>query len=184
MAVLALSKLPLVDIGDITQKIDAEDAKVENKVRLSVPFTRTSLSTTASFEVRSPKRLQLRLTKGGIQTPELISDLNLPPYVTVMGTTVDLGPLKSAIGPMQSAASGVLSQVNNLLSQLPPPQVDISNDSAQTWQLNTYVDDDTRISRGDGGSVFIYVREAELDDWPPAEPVIAAVEPEAEEDVV
>ena len=37
------------------------------QVHLTVPFTRTTFSTTASFEVRSPKRLQLRLTKGGIQ---------------------------------------------------------------------------------------------------------------------
>ena len=37
------------------------------QVQLTVPFSRTTFSTTASFEVRSPKRLQLRLTKGGIQ---------------------------------------------------------------------------------------------------------------------
>ena len=30
------------------------------QVQLTVPFSRTSFSTTASFEVRSPKRLQVR----------------------------------------------------------------------------------------------------------------------------
>ncbi len=42
--------------------------------------------------------------------------------------------------------------MNNLLSQLPDPQIKVQGDSVQTWQLNTYVDEDTRISRGDGGS--------------------------------
>ncbi|KAG1659090.1 hypothetical protein FOA52_013736 [Chlamydomonas sp. UWO 241] len=181
MAVLALSKLPLVEIGDVTQKIDADAATVENKIRLSIPFTRTSLTTTASFEVRSPKRLQLRLTKGGIHTPELMADLDLPSELTVMGQALDLGPLKSALSPVKTAAAGMLIQLNNLLSQLPDPQVSVSSDSPsiQTWQLNTYVDDDTRISRGDGGSVFIYVREVAIDEWPSSEVVVAAVDPEA-----
>jgi len=182
MTVLALSKLPLVDIGDVTQRIDAGMATVENKVRLSVPFTRTSLSTTASFEVRSPKRLQLRLTKGGIVTPQLMADLDLPSDLNVMGQSLDLAPLKGALGPLQSAASGLFGQVNNLLQQLPEPQLAIEADSAQTWQLNTYVDDDTRIARGDGGSVFIYVREVPVEDWTPEPVVVAAAEPEAEEE--
>lgn len=36
------------------------------------------MSTTATYEVRSPKRLQVKFTKGGIQTPELLEDLHLP----------------------------------------------------------------------------------------------------------
>ncbi len=43
-------------------------------------------------------------------------------------------------------------QVNNLISQTPNLQFDIKSDTAQTWQLNTYIDEDTRITRGDGGS--------------------------------
>ena len=37
------------------------------QVQLTVPFTRTAFSTTATFEVRSPKRLQLMLEKGVLQ---------------------------------------------------------------------------------------------------------------------
>lgn len=67
LAILALSRLPFVSIGDITQRIDSATNTVENKVGISVPLSRTSLSTTASFEVRSPKRLQVRFEKGAIQ---------------------------------------------------------------------------------------------------------------------
>lgn len=70
LAILALSRLPLVTIGDITQRIDSATNTVENKVAISVPLSRTSLSTTASFEVRSPKRLQVRFEKGAIQVRE------------------------------------------------------------------------------------------------------------------
>ena len=48
------------------------------------------------------------------------------------------------------------------MSQTPQLQFNIPADQAQTWQLNTYVDSDTRISRGDGGSVFVYVREVSI----------------------
>jgi hypothetical protein len=129
------------------------------QVALTVPFSRTSFTTTASFEVRSPKRLQLRLTKGGIQTPELLTDIELPANITVLGQAVDLSSLKAAISPINERVMGLLGQVNTLMSQTPQLSFNVPPDQAQTWQLNTYVDADTRITRGDGGSVFIYVRE-------------------------
>jgi hypothetical protein len=67
LAIIALSRLPFVAVGDITQRIDSAANTVENRAALSVPLSRTALSTTASFEVRSPKRLQVRFEKGGIQ---------------------------------------------------------------------------------------------------------------------
>jgi len=162
IAVLAMSKLPFVTIGDVTQKVDNNTLTVENKVQLTVPFTRTSFSTTASFEVRSPKRLQLKLEKGGIQTPELLGDIELPSTLSVLGQAIDLTQLNSALKPINERVKGLLGQVNNLISQTPELMFNIPSDQAQTWQLNTYVDADTRITRGDGGSVFIYVREVSL----------------------
>ena len=51
MALLALSKLPFVSIDDITQAVDSKSLSVENKLSVTVPFSRTSFSTTASLEV-------------------------------------------------------------------------------------------------------------------------------------
>ena len=55
-----------------------------------------------------------------------------------------------------------LLQVNNIISQSPELEFNIPSEQAQTWQLNTYVDEDTRVTRGDGGSVFIYVSASRL----------------------
>ncbi len=46
-------------------------------------------------------------------------------------------------------------QVGNLLGQAPDLSFPIRAEQAQTWLLTTYLDNDTRIDRGDGGSVFI-----------------------------
>lgn len=162
IAVLALSKLPFVVIGDVTQRIDTGSLTVENKVGITVPFSRTAFTTTASFEVRSPKRLQLKLEKGGVQTPELLSDIELPSTVSVLGQAIDLTNLNQALSPVNEGFKGLLSQVNNLISQAPELQFDIPSERAQTWQLNTYVDADTRVTRGDGGSVFIYVKDVSI----------------------
>lgn len=50
-------------------------------------------------------------------------------------------------------------QVGNLLSQSPDLSFPISTDAAQTWLLTTYLDENTRITRGDGGSVFVLVKD-------------------------
>ena len=78
-----------------------------------MPFSRTAFSTTASFEVRSPKRLQLRLTKGGIQTPELLTDMELPSNMTVLGQALDLSQLKAALSPINERVMGLLGQVGS-----------------------------------------------------------------------
>jgi len=166
MAILALSKLPFVSVGDVTQTIEVLGMTVENKVALTVPFSRTALSTTASFEVRSPKRLQLKLERGKVATPQLLADIELPNTVTVLGQAVDLTALKSAISPMQSSVRGLLEQVNNIVRQGPELAFPIQSERAQTWQLNTFADDELRITRGDGGSVFIYTRNTPAAEEP------------------
>jgi PAP_fibrillin len=59
VALLALNRLPFFEVGDITQTIDSITLTAVNTVSLTVPFSRTSFSTKASFEIRSPKRLQV-----------------------------------------------------------------------------------------------------------------------------
>ncbi len=153
LAVLALSRLPFVTIGDITQRVETLSNTVENKVgrccpchaelqcqgyrvacanciqcwcvicvslrllmlmsqvQISVPLTRTSLATTASFEVRSPKRLQVKFEKGTIKTPQLLADVEIPSSISVMGQVLDLGQVKSLLTPLSDTLNGVISQV-------------------------------------------------------------------------
>jgi hypothetical protein len=44
---------------------------------------------------------------------------------------------------------------------VPDVKFDINGERAQTWLLNTYVDADTRITRGDGGAVIVFVKVIE-----------------------
>ena len=167
LAVLALGKLPFVTVGDITQRVDAAAGTVENRVQLSAPLSRTALSTTAAFEVRSPKRIALRFERGAIATPELLSDIEVPETLSVLGQTVDLAPLRGVLQPAGAALSGLLGAVDGVVRQLPP---DVSfplpgarsggggGGAGSTWLLTTYLDDDLRITRGDGGSVFVLTR--------------------------
>lgn len=56
---LAAGNLPLVKVGEITQIIDAQALTIENCVSFEGPVTATSFSASASFEIRSPKRIQV-----------------------------------------------------------------------------------------------------------------------------
>ena len=159
MPLLALGKLPLVEVGDITQTIDAASGKVENKVEFTVPFSKTSIGSTASFDVRSPKLLEIEFTDGRIATPELMSDFELPDSIDVAGQTLELTGLKSALKPLDGPVRSVIEQASTFLAGQPDftfkTPASRNGTSKATWLLNTYLDDDLRIARGDGGSLFI-----------------------------
>lgn len=56
--------------------------------------SKTALSATASFEVRSPKLLQVSFQEGRVATPQLLEDLQLPSSLELLGQQVDLAPLQ------------------------------------------------------------------------------------------
>jgi hypothetical protein len=163
LAILALSRLPLLSVGDITQRIDSASSTVENRAALSGPLSSTALSATASFEVRSPKRLSVRFERGGIATPQLMEQLDLPESLPMLGGgTVDLAPLRGLLQPVRDGVSGALGVLDGLLRDTPDLSFPLpGSDATSTWLLTTYLDADTRISRGDGGSVFILVKQPE-----------------------
>lgn len=162
VAMLGLGRLPLVSVGDITQEIDGPAMTVANKITITVPFSRTSFSTKASFEVRSPKRLQVKFEKGIISTPELLEDIDLPSDVTIMGQKIDLTQANEALKPFNATVRDAVAQLGTFISQQPDIQIPIQNERAQFWLLTTYLDEDTRISRGDGGSVYVLVKDVRL----------------------
>ena len=58
---LAASRLPFIEIGDIMQTIDTTLMTVDNKVVVTGPFARQTVCARAQLEVRSPKRLSVRV---------------------------------------------------------------------------------------------------------------------------
>ncbi|KAI5071601.1 hypothetical protein GOP47_0013852 [Adiantum capillus-veneris] len=152
---LAAGTLPLVKVGEISQFVDSNALTVENSVTFTGPLATTSFSTSATFEVRSPKRVQIKFEEGVIGTPQLTDSIEIPENVQVMGQNVDLKPVQGLLKSLQDAASSVARS----LSGQPPLKFPIRTDRAQSWLLTTYLDSDLRISRGDGGSIFVLLKD-------------------------
>eukprot|EP00246_Nothoceros_aenigmaticus_P013766 TRINITY_DN4920_c0_g3_i1.p1 TRINITY_DN4920_c0_g3~~TRINITY_DN4920_c0_g3_i1.p1 ORF type:complete len:330 (-),score=15.44 TRINITY_DN4920_c0_g3_i1:77-1066(-) len=151
---LAAGSLPLVKVGEISQIIDAKALSVQNSVTFTGPLATTSFMASASFEVRSPKRVQIKFEGGVLGTPQPTDAIDIPESVEVLGRRIDLAPIKSIIGPLQEAATSIAKRV----SGQPPLRFSLHPQS-QSWLLTTYLDEDLRISRGEVGSVFVLIKE-------------------------
>ncbi|KAL9392857.1 hypothetical protein Peur_016777 [Populus x canadensis] len=152
---LSRGTLPLVKVEEISQTIDSENLTVQNSVQFSGPLATTSISTNAKFEVRSPKRVQIKFEEGIIGTPKLTDSIELPENVEFLGQKIDLTPFRGIISSVQDTASSVAKTI----SSQPPLKFSIPNRNAESWLLTTYLDDDLRISRGDAGSIFVLIKE-------------------------
>lgn len=157
LGLLAVNRLPVtpVHIGRITQNIDSATGTVENSVELQFPMLSTSLSTVATYEAASPKRLQYTIQRGVLHTPALESTLQLPSTVTLLGQTLDVSGLKEALEPLARQAQGLAASASDILGQAPNLEVPLQ---ASSWQLTTYLDVDLRVARGDGGAVYVFKR--------------------------
>ena len=165
LVLLGADNLPLLKIGEMTQTIDAVNNSVENRVAFSAPMLETSVSTSASFDVRSPKRLQVKFKEAGIETPTLadvsLFSTSLPASVDVMGQSVDTAAVTSALEPLQNVASGVFNSLGEAMKGIPGVKVPLPENmptGSQAWILTTYLDETLRIARGDGGSVFVLTK--------------------------
>ncbi len=152
---LSRGDLLLVKVEEISQTIDTENFTVQNSVQFAGPLASNSITTNAKFEVRSPKRVQIKFDEGVIGTPQLTDSIVLPENVEVLGQNIDLSPLKGLLTTVQDTASSVAKT----LSSQPPLKISLTNSNAESWLLTTYLDEELRISRGDGGSVFVLVKE-------------------------
>ncbi|KAL7088609.1 hypothetical protein ACP275_13G137800 [Erythranthe tilingii] len=147
--------LPLVKVEEISQTIDSESFTVQSSVLFSGPLSTTSISTNSKFEVRTPKRVQIKIEEGIIGTPQLIYSVVLPENVELFGQNIDLTPFKELFTSVQETASSVATTI----SSQPPLKFSISHKDAESWLLTTYLDEELRISREDGGGIFVLIKE-------------------------
>ncbi|KAL1805846.1 hypothetical protein ACET3Z_028914 [Daucus carota] len=152
---LSRGSLPLVKVEEISQTIDAYSFTVQNCVQFAGPYSTSSFTTNAKFEVRSPKRVQIKFEEGIIGTPQLTDSIVLPENVELFGQSVDLSPFKGLFTSVQDTASSVAKTI----SSQPPIKFNIPARNAESWLLTTYLDEEIRISRGDAGSVFVLIKE-------------------------
>ncbi|KAM7501011.1 hypothetical protein LguiA_025425 [Lonicera macranthoides] len=147
--------LPLVKVEEISQSIDSENFTVQNSVLFSGPLATTSIITNATFEIRSPSRVQIKFDEGVIGTPQLTDSIELPESMEFLGQKIDLVPFKGWLTFVQDAASSVAKTI----SSQSPLKYSISNHKAESRLLTPYLDEELRISREDGGSVFVLLKE-------------------------
>lgn len=157
---LGLSRLPLTKVGDIIQIIDATASTFQNKVIFEGPVSRGSFSVNARFQVRSPTKLQIIFDQGFVSAPEITGSPEFPETATLLGRSIDLTSLKDALQPVNSIALNAFGQLRQLVNQQRGVNFDIPRGNAETWLLNTFLDESMRISRGDGGSLFVLVKDA------------------------
>lgn len=98
---------------------------------------------------------QIKFEEGVIGTPQLIDSIDLPEDVQLLGYKVSLSPFQGIFTTVQNTASSIAKTI----SSQPPLKFSLSSSNAESWLLTTYLDEDLRISRGDGGSVFVLIKE-------------------------
>eukprot|EP00238_Polyblepharides_amylifera_P002900 CAMPEP_0196585998 /NCGR_PEP_ID=MMETSP1081-20130531/52811_1 /TAXON_ID=36882 /ORGANISM="Pyramimonas amylifera, Strain CCMP720" /LENGTH=262 /DNA_ID=CAMNT_0041907731 /DNA_START=326 /DNA_END=1114 /DNA_ORIENTATION=+ len=156
---LAASNLPLLTIGDITQIIKGDQGLVENQVEVSTPVARRLISAVASFEARSPKRLEVQFTNTKIGSPELLDETEFPSDLNIGGKSFDISPLQGIAGQLKE----LLRPLATLVTNQPDLNINLPDQAgAKSWLLTTYLDEDIRIARGDGGSIFVLTKVVEV----------------------
>ncbi|KAL0300255.1 UNVERIFIED_CONTAM: Plastid lipid-associated protein 3, chloroplastic [Sesamum calycinum] len=154
LPLLAVGSIPLVKVEKIGQSIDTSSLTIENSTTLSSPVSTLSFSASASFEVRSPTRIQVEFKEGTFKPPEIKSSIDLPESINIFGQNINLSSVQQSLNPLQNAVEGIARTI----SGQPPLKIPIPGERTKSWLLITYLDKDLRISRGDGG-LFVLVKE-------------------------
>ncbi|KAK1325617.1 hypothetical protein QJS10_CPA01g02952 [Acorus calamus] len=162
LPLIAAGSTPLLKVKQILQAIDTKDSTILNTVTYSSPFSTISFSASASFEVRSPSRIQVQFKEGIFQPPEISSTINLPENIDLFGQKINLAPVQQTLNPIQEA----VARIARTISGQPPLKVPIPGERTASWLVTTYLDEDLRISRGDGG-LFVLAKEGSplLNQW-------------------
>ncbi|KAL3649608.1 hypothetical protein CASFOL_006011 [Castilleja foliolosa] len=154
LPLLAAGSIPTVKVEKISQYIDTSSLTIDNSITISSPFSSLSFSASASFEVRSPSRIQVEFKQGTFNPPEIKSSIDLPESINIFGQNINLSSVQQSLSPLRNVVEGI----SQTISGQPPLKISIPGERTKSWLLITYLDKDVRISRGDGG-LFVLVRE-------------------------
>ncbi|KAK1696208.1 hypothetical protein QYE76_012905 [Lolium multiflorum] len=156
LPILLAGATPFSKVEKISQEIDSRSLTIVNASTISTPFASFSFSATASFEAQSPSRIEVQFKEGSFQPPEISSSVNLPNQIAIFGQKISLESVQQLLNPLQQAFANIAGSI----SGQPPLKVPIpGNNRAKSWLLTTYLDKDLRISRGDGGGLFVLAKE-------------------------
>lgn len=100
------------------------------------------------------ENIQVEFKEGSVLPPKIKSSVDLPQEVDIFGQKINLSPVQRTLNPLQEA----VASISRAISGQPPFKVSIPGERTKSWLLITYLDEDLRISRGDGG-LFVLARE-------------------------
>ena len=117
----------------------------------------------------SQRCLSARVLEAGVEDARVVDTVSqyvsFPASVTVLGVDVDTGVVAEASDPARNAAKAAVTVLGDAVQTLNPKlavPVPESFPGARAWTLTTYVDEDIRVARTEGGSVYLFekIRES------------------------
>lgn len=66
LPLIAIGTVPLLKVKRISQEIDTQSLTIKNSTTISSPFASFSFSASASFEVQTPSRIQVWLSRASV----------------------------------------------------------------------------------------------------------------------
>ena len=146
-------------------------------LEISAPLVNASAFVSSELSFATPRRAQTRTTKAGLDTCEVVDTVSQyvspPVSVRVLGVDIDTSAaaesiadparllVKDAVAALGDAVARTAAALKGAdeetgLSKLVAAPVPSSFPGAHAWMLTTYVDEDTRVARGEGGSVYLF----------------------------
>ncbi|KAE8698093.1 putative plastid-lipid-associated protein 3 [Hibiscus syriacus] len=104
LPLLAAGATPLLKVKSISQTIDTASRSIVNSTTLSGPFADFSFSASATFEVRSPSRIQVEFKEGILQPPEVKPTVDLPADVEIFGQRISLLPVQQSLNHCRNSS--------------------------------------------------------------------------------
>ncbi|GKE16056.1 plastid lipid-associated protein/fibrillin conserved domain-containing protein, partial [Tanacetum coccineum] len=145
---------PLLKVDEISQQNLTNNLTIDNTITFSTSFATSTSTASANFEVRCPSRIQVQFKEGSFQLPKIKSNISLLENVDIFGQNINLSPIHRSLKPLQE----VVANLAGVISGQAPPKVPILRERSSSWLLVTYLDNNLRISRGDGG-LFVLAKE-------------------------
>lgn len=141
-------------------------------LEVSAPLVNASAFVSSELAFATPRRAQTRTIQAGLDTCEVVDTVSqyvsAPMSVRVLGVDVDTSAaadliadparlfVKDAVARLGDAVAWTAAALEGADEKIVAAPVPSSFPGARAWMLTTYVDEDTRVARGEGGSVYLF----------------------------
>lgn len=184
-ALRVVDATPGVTAGRLTQTIAVKKTKTQTAppvfvattaLEVSAPLVKTSAFVSAELAPVTPRRMNARALEAGLLETQVVDTVSqyvsAPVSVRVLGVDVDTSVAAEAADPARLFVKDAVARLGDAVASFSTAKtlgadektvnfaapVPWSFPGARAWMLTTYVDEDTRVARGEGGSVYLFER--------------------------